>query len=81
MANFAFLHSSGTSTAGVGFRIGPRGTHSSRTIMLDELSLIASRGLNGDVEKSVLDDNVLGKSEPGEPEAEGRGGGGLTSNI
>jgi hypothetical protein len=62
MANFVFLHSGSPSTAGVGFRIGPRGTHSSRTMMLDELSLIASRGLNGDVKKSVLDDNVLGKS-------------------
>jgi hypothetical protein len=62
MANFAFLHPNGQSYAEVGFRDGPRGTHSSRTIMLEELSMIASRGLISDLKKSVLEDNILGKS-------------------
>jgi hypothetical protein len=49
--------------ADVGFRDGARGTHSSRTIMLDELSLLASStNLQGDLKRAVLDDNVLGKS-------------------
>jgi hypothetical protein len=48
---------------GSGFRHGPRGTHSSRTIMLDELSsLVASDGLPGDIRRLILEDNVLGKS-------------------
>lgn len=46
-----------------GFRTGPRGTHSSRTIMLDELSvLVAGPGLEGDVKRAIVEDNVLGKS-------------------
>lgn len=46
-----------------GFRIGARGTHSSRTIMLDELkSLVASGALRDNVRRAVLEDNVLGKS-------------------
>jgi hypothetical protein len=49
--------------SGVGFRNGARGTHSSRTIMLDELSLLAnSCHFRGDVTKAILEDNVLGKS-------------------
>lgn len=46
-----------------GFRTGARGTHSSRTIMLDELCLLVeSRALNGCVKEAILEDNVLGKS-------------------
>jgi hypothetical protein len=62
MPKYDFLHSNGHSSVDVGFRNGPRGTHSSRTIMLAELALIADRGLAGDVNKFVLDDNILGKS-------------------
>ena len=39
------------------------GTHSSRTIMLDELStLLARDGVPGDIRKLILEDNVLGKA-------------------
>jgi hypothetical protein len=48
---------------GFGFRNGARGTHSSRTIMLDELSRLAtSCHLRGDVRNAILEENVLGKS-------------------
>ena len=47
----------------IGFRVGDRGTHSSRTIMLDELSQLAtSSQLGGDLKKAILEQNVLGKS-------------------
>ena len=48
-----------------GFRVGERGTHTSRTIMLQELShmLDAAPGdaSRGDYQSAVLDDNCLGK--------------------
>lgn len=63
MAKLAFLSRNDQADVGAGFRQGPRGTHSSRTIMLDELSsLIASDGLSSDIRKLILEDNVLGKS-------------------
>jgi hypothetical protein len=63
MTKLAFLLSKDQPDAGFGFRIGPRGTHSSRTIMLDELSLlVGTNGPIGDLRKRILDDNVLGKS-------------------
>lgn len=64
MAKYDFLLPNDRSKPGIGFRTGPRGTHSSRTIMLDELSLLAStsQGLTGDVRTSVLENNILGKS-------------------
>ena len=47
----------------MGFRDGARGTHSSRTIMLEELSVLAENDhLNGDIRKPILEDNILGKS-------------------
>lgn len=47
----------------IGFRVGDRGTHSSRTIMLDELSQLAiSSHLSGDLKRAILEENVLGKS-------------------
>lgn len=63
MPRFDFLpHKSDWDTE-TGFRNGARGTHSSRTIMLDELSLLAtSTDLRGDLKKAALDENVLGKS-------------------
>jgi hypothetical protein len=46
-----------------GFRVGARGTHSSRTIMLNELALLFSAtGFSGDLKKAIVDDNALGKS-------------------
>src|SRR5687768_1756695 len=49
--------------ARVGFRSGARGTHSSRTLMLDELSRLGTQcHFRGDVRKLILEDNVLGKS-------------------
>src|SRR5262245_6513390 len=63
MAKLTFSSRKDQADVGFGFRNGPRGTHSSRTIMLDELSaLVASNGLTGDIRKLVLQDNVLGKS-------------------
>lgn len=63
MAKLAFLPSDHQPDVAVGFRRGPRGTHSSRTIMLEELSaLVASKGLPAELRKLILDDNVLGKS-------------------
>jgi hypothetical protein len=63
VTNLAFSLSKGELGVGFGFRDGPRGTHSSRTMMLDELTLLAaSGGLAKDVRKRVLEDNVLGKS-------------------
>jgi hypothetical protein len=59
---FSFFHESGPPLAN-GFREGPRGTHSSRTIMLDELSsVMAKDGRPEEIEKAVLHDNILGKS-------------------
>lgn len=63
MAQFPFLRSKHEPDGRVGFRSGPRGTHSSRTIMLDELStLLARDGVPGDIRKLILEDNVLGKA-------------------
>ncbi len=48
---------------GVGFREGEKGTHTSRTIMLAELTRILSVNLMGDaLKEAVLNDNVLEKS-------------------
>ena len=48
-----------------GFRSGERGTHSSRTIMLDELSQLLEAApaetVRGDYTRAVMDDNCLGK--------------------
>lgn len=63
MATFDFQPHKTSWDAGVGFRNGARGTHSSRTIMLDELSLLAMNcHLRGDIRKAIVEDNVLGKS-------------------
>jgi hypothetical protein len=63
MARFDFQPHKTPWDAGIGFRNGPRGTHSSRTIMLNELSLLATNcHLRGDVRRAILEDNVLGKS-------------------
>jgi hypothetical protein len=63
MPRFDFQPRKTSWDAGVGFRNGARGTHSSRTIMLDELSRLAtSCHLRGDVRKAILEENVLGKS-------------------
>ena len=48
-----------------GFRSGERGTHSSRTIMLDELSQLMdaapAKARRADYTRAVMDDNCLGK--------------------
>jgi hypothetical protein len=63
MPRFDFQPHKTSWDAGVGFRSGPRGTHSSRTIMLDELSLLSTNcHFRGDVRKAILEDNILGKS-------------------
>jgi hypothetical protein len=63
MTRYTFLAQQDARIAALGFRIGARGTHSSRTIMLDELGqLVTSVGLAGDVRKSILEDNALGKT-------------------
>jgi hypothetical protein len=63
MTKLAFSNHREQGDPRLGFRDGARGTHTSRTIMLDELSLlVAANGLTGDIRKSVLEDNVLGKS-------------------
>src|SRR5690606_30024344 len=63
MPKFDFQPPKTSWDVGFGFRNGARGTHSSRTIMLDELSLLAmSCQLRGDIRKAILEDNVLGKS-------------------
>lgn len=63
MPKFDFISSGDRPVQPVGFRVGPRGTHSSRTAMFDELSLLVSGpGLQGDIRKAVLEENVLGKS-------------------
>lgn len=63
VTNLAFLSAKTELPAGFGFRDGPRGTHSSRTMMLDELALLAGNGgMAGDIAKRVLEENVLGKS-------------------
>jgi hypothetical protein len=63
MAKFSFHSGQAQPNGGLGFRNGPRGTHSSRTIMLEELSLlVGGNGLNGEIKKHVLEDNVLAKS-------------------
>jgi hypothetical protein len=60
---FDFLSHKSSWDLGAGFRNGARGTHSSRTMMLGELSLLASASkLQGDVRKAVIDENVLGKA-------------------
>src|SRR5438105_4336775 len=63
MAKFTFSSGQEHPDGQLDFRNGPRGTHSSRTIMLDELSLLVrSSGLNGDVRKRIVENNVLAKS-------------------
>jgi hypothetical protein len=63
MAKYSFLPQQDQPASDFGFRVGPRGTHSSRTIMLEEMSLlVAKQGPNGDIRKSILEDNVLGKT-------------------
>lgn len=63
MAKLAFSPSDHQLDIALGFRSGPRGTHSSRTIMLEELSaLVASKALPTGLRKLIVDDNVLGKS-------------------
>jgi len=52
-------------TIGAGFRFGDRGTQTSRTIMLSELTslfdVIGSNGSSADYTNAIVDDNVLGK--------------------
>lgn len=63
MPRFDFQPPKASWDTALGFRNGARGTHSSRTIMLDELSLLAAKcHFRGDIRKSVLEDNALGKS-------------------
>ena len=60
---FAFFNSKQEPAGSAGFRSGPRGTHSSRTMMLDELALLFSqRAFPDDIKKAVVEENVLGKS-------------------
>ena len=60
---FNFSNSKQELPGSVGFRIGPRGTHSSRTMMLDELVLLYSQqAFVGDVKQAIVEENVLGKS-------------------
>ena len=50
----------------LGFRFGDKGTHTSRTIMLDELSAllpaVPSSGKRAEYAAAIIDDNVLAKS-------------------
>ncbi len=63
MPKSEFIADDGRQVLPVGFRVGARGTHSSRTSMLDELIVVfAGPGLGGDIRKAVLDENALGKS-------------------
>ncbi|MBN9589016.1 MAG: hypothetical protein BGN85_00320 [Alphaproteobacteria bacterium 64-11] len=63
MPRFDFQPHKGSWDAIAGFRDGARGTHSSRTIMLDELSRLAANShLRGDIKKAVVEENALGKS-------------------
>jgi hypothetical protein len=63
VTNLAFSPRKSELGVGFGFRDGPRGTHSSRTMMLDELTLLAANGgMTEDIPTRVLEDNVLGKS-------------------
>lgn len=60
---YGFFAKKDEGDASVGFRSGARGTHSSRTLMLDELTLLVSdRRLPTDLRKAVLGENILGKS-------------------
>src|SRR3989442_846488 len=49
----------------LGFKFGNKGTHTSRTIMLDELSTLlrvcGSSAIRADYTKALVDDNCLGK--------------------
>jgi hypothetical protein len=62
VTNLAFSSRKDQADAGLGFRIGARGTHSSRTIMLEELSLLVANDGLTDVRKRIIEENVLGKS-------------------
>lgn len=50
----------------IGFRFGDRGTHTSRTIMLQELTLLfqecEAKASREEYFKAVVEDNCLGKS-------------------
>jgi len=60
---FAFSNNKQEPPGSLGFRSGARGTHSSRTMMLDELALLFSqRAFPDDIKKAVLEENILGKS-------------------
>ncbi len=48
--------------AGAGFRDGAKGTHKSRTMMLEELRAVLEAEGEGAPERLVLEDNILGKS-------------------
>jgi len=49
----------------IGFRFGEKGTHTSRTIMLEELKILlrtaASQATRNDYRRLIIDDNCLGK--------------------
>jgi hypothetical protein len=63
MNKYSFFNEQAQPDVKTGFRSGPRGTHSSRTIMLDELSMMTSeKGLPDDVSSAVLEQNILGKA-------------------
>jgi hypothetical protein len=63
MNKYSFLPEDYQAIIQLGFRSGPCGTHSSRTIMLDELSMLSSdKGLSDDVNAAVLEQNLLGKA-------------------
>ncbi|WP_354168410.1 MULTISPECIES: hypothetical protein [unclassified Bradyrhizobium] len=60
---FAFFYNKQEPPLSLGFRGGPRGTHSSRTMMLGELALLCSSGaFPEDIKKAVIEENALGKS-------------------
>jgi hypothetical protein len=62
MPKFDFFARADEIDKAAGFRDGPRGTHSSRTLMLDELDrLLGSLTVDSDPKFLIIEENVLGK--------------------
>lgn len=62
MSHVEFFPPNSPASEEEGIRHGARGTHSSRTIMLSELSALSTQAGLGDPKTAILDANVLGKS-------------------
>ena len=66
MANVSTGPKTRQDSAKAGLRFGPKGTHTSRTIMLAELSellaAVPSEGMRTDYAAAIVDENVLGKA-------------------